>query len=222
VVSHGSDTISSSIGNDTVFAGGGAVVDGGSASRLTFVGGGGADTVSGGAGMLMVFGAAAGGVYTAGSGGGSVLVATAGNTTLTGGANHDAMYGSAAGGDVLQASDESGGGFDDLVAAGSAIMQDGSGNTMMYGGTGADLFSFSGGDSGINRAVGFKQGTDRITLGGTPAASVLQGATFSSSGTTFTVGRSRCPASIWLSRTSAEPIRQPMRPSPGGSPGKAP
>ena len=191
VVSHGSDTVSSSTGSDTVFASGGAVVDGGGTSRLTFVGGTGADTVSGGAGMLTVFGAAAGGVYTAGSGGRSVLVATAGNTTLTGGANYDAMYGSTAGGDVLQAGNEGGGGFDYLVAAGSATLQNGNGNTVMYGGTGADLFSFSGANAGIDWVVGFRQGTDRITLGGTPAASVLQGATFSGAGTTFTLGGSQ-------------------------------
>ena len=197
VVSHGLDTVVSSTGADTVFASGGTVAYGGGVgSRLEFIGQSGADTVSGGAGATTVFGAAGGGAYTAGTGGGSDLIATAGNTTLTGGANHDGMFGGSADGNVLQAGNQSGNGFDYLVAgSGATAMQNGNGNTVMYAGSGADLYGFAGANTGIDWVVGFKQGTDKIALNGISAADALRGAAFSSAGTVLTVGGSQ--VTVW-------------------------
>lgn len=182
VLSSGADTVNADGGTALVYAGGPSIEVNPGSATLIFVGGSGSDTVYGGTGTAIIYGGTGGGSFTAGTGGNSILVAATGNSTLTGAANGDVMFGSSAGGGRLVAT----GGSEIMVGgAGTTTMQGGSGTAVMFAGTAADVFATSASAKGNLLVVGFKQGTDKVSLVSGNANHALAGTATGAWGTTL-------------------------------------
>ncbi|MGI4950439.1 MAG: hypothetical protein ACRYGM_01410 [Janthinobacterium lividum] len=164
--------------------GGGALVYGGG-GPTTFIGGSGSSTVIGGTGGgNRLFAGAGGGVFNAGSGGNSILVGGQQATTLFGGGSGDVLFASGSAGTVLVAGSGNqtlqGGGSSGKdtfflgsgntlvgLGAGQDAVFAGSGAATVVAGSGADVFAFVNGRAGGSESIiGFKAGTDKISLQG--------------------------------------------------------
>ena len=148
ISSLGEDTVSAGGGWDTVFASGATASVVGGSGHLVFVAGAGSYSVAGGAGSATLYGGAGSDTLAGGTSGNNVLVAGQGNATLMSG-NADLMFG----------------GFGNTRFIGSAP-----GGDLMVGGAGQNTFAMTGGD------VAFGGGTlDAFTVGG-GGAIIVEGA----------------------------------------------
>ena len=181
-------------GNSTVVAGtgGGSFISGGNGGGLFAGSLGGNNVIIGGLQSSTIFGGGNGDVLYAVGSGGTVIAAGAGNETLQGG------YSS--GNDVLF-----GGSGNDLVGLGSGsdVFFAGTGSSTVVAGAGPDILAFVNGKSGGSETiVGFKMGTDHLSLQGY-GSGANQAALLSA---TTTQGTASAPASTTLTLSDSTKI----------------
>ena len=217
-------------GNDTIIGGGGsAIVQATGDSTLffqgsgssVFLGGNGNSTVTAGTGGgSFIFGGNGGGLFAGGLGGNNVIIGGEKSSTIFGGGNGDVLYsvGSAgtviaagAGNETLQGGYSSGndvffgGPGEDLVGLGSGsdVFFAGTGSSTVVAGVGPDVLAFVNGKSGGSETiVGFKMGTDHLSLQGYGSGAnqaALQSAT-------TTQGTASAPASTTLTLSDSTKI----------------
>ena len=190
--SAGDVTVYAGAGGTTVAGGAGQVtawgktsgdlLTGGSAQGNALIGGAAAETLFGSGGGLMVGAAAGGDVLVAGPGnvtltgagsqGANTVFGGSGASTMTLGKGNDLVVLGGGASTVFGGSSRANiyGGSGALLAiagSGGAYVQAGVGQSTVHAGSGADLFRFvDGAGGGTELIVGFKQGVDRISLGG--------------------------------------------------------
>ena len=150
-----------------------------------FIGGTGSSTVVGGTGShSTILGAAGGGLLSGGTGGGNTIVGGLQATTVFGGGAGDVLFAEGSGGTLIQAGSgnetvegvgSSGndtfflGSGPDLVGLGSGrdVVFAGTGSSTVVAGAGQDVFAFARGRAGgAQSIIGFKAGTDVVSLQG--------------------------------------------------------
>ena len=189
------DTLLGLAGNDLIFGDGGNDRLNGGSGADTLFGGLGRDLLSGGTGNDILYGDEDADTLV-GQEGADELLGGAGNDRLNGGADNDLLEGGE-GNDMLQGGTGGdrllGGSGNDLVVggdgddtldggtgsdrvnggAGDDVLFLSSGSDSLTGGAGSDLFAFSGtADSATDTILDFEDGTDRIDLSRTDAASI--------------------------------------------------
>ena len=187
--------------------GAGATFFGGAGQNL-FIGGSGSSLVVGGSGSSTVLGGAGGGVFAGGGGGGNVMVAGQAATTLFGGGSGDVLFATGSSSHVLVAGSgnvtlQGGGATGDNtyfagsgnavigLGAGREVVFAGSGASTVIGGTGVDTYAVTKGAAGGSQTIlGFKLGTDHVSLqgyGNTEASQALANASSAGGSTTVTL-----------------------------------
>lgn len=181
----GAVTVNTTLANDFIFAGTGALQFNGGTGASTILGNAaGSASITGGAGSVVAI--AYGQTQFTGGAGAATVAAFGGSVTISGGAGTGLFIGAPGGGNRITAGTGQatmyGGGTGDVLAAGSVgggILVAGGGAETLVGGAGADLFAAVAGNAGTLTVQNFTAGQDFFTLvgfGTGAAATALAGA----------------------------------------------
>ncbi len=180
----GAVTVNTTLANDFVFAGAGALQFNGGTGASTILGNAsGSATINGGEGSVVAI--AYGQTRFTGGSGAATVAAFGSGVTINGGSGTGLFVGASVGGNVISGGAGSaviyGGGGGDVLTAGAAggIIVAGAGSETLIGGPGADLFAVIAGKAGNLVVQGFAAGQDSFTLlgfGAGEAATALAGA----------------------------------------------
>ncbi len=211
--SQGNDTIVGGSGTAVIRATGDSTLFYQGSGSSVFLGGSGSSTVEGGTGSgSFIDGGTGGGMFAGGSGGNNVIIGGLQSSTIFGGGDGDALFANGSGGTIIAAASGNetlqgatssgndvffGGSGSDFIGLGSGsdTLFAGTGSSTVVAGTGADVFAFVNGRAGGSETIlGFKLGTDSLSLQGYADGSAQQAL----NNATTTQGTGTTPAATTL------------------------